>query len=397
MERFIDTRRTFTERDALEAAWATGSGLSLEYDERFIKAQQRHGQYDPHYRLREHVLANQRLFNDLLEDRWDGRDLDGRLSELDATEGGHHVFYPHDSRLSQNRQGRWEAAVAKNLTLTSAQKRELNTFLDALLAVWAEIGGQPWTVAHVIAMFKKQGWSGAERPDAVRFVRAWLLATVKITRVGLDYWLLVDQLPAPVTRTRLQVSLLRSLDVPQDQMSPAEGYHQLVSADSSGRRSSSGSQVSRGENAVLFSGEVTRPVATFLTAPLRTVNLLEGFLSIPSSVREVYPPVAPGTTDQTLLDAVWYEDGEHFWLWLDRQQNRLYGPGLLSKIEWSSPGDILRVQWAPDVLILTVVGHDEQVQQEETRLIDIESLKELRGGFRRILSTSYPADPSGRA
>ncbi|HEU5379692.1 MAG TPA: hypothetical protein VFV38_30075 [Ktedonobacteraceae bacterium] len=31
----------------------------------------------------------------------------------------------------------------------------------------------------------------------------------------------------------------------------------------------------------------------------------------------------------------------------------MYGPGLLNTIEWSSPGDILRVLWAPDVLTLT--------------------------------------------
>jgi len=398
VERFKETRRTFTERAALGTAWAAGYGLSLEYDERFAKAQSRNGQYDPHYRLREHRLANQRLFNDRLDSVWDGLDLDGRLAVLDATEGGHHIFYPHDQRLVQNRQGRWEAAVEKNITLSSAQKKELDALQPALLSAWAEAGNQPWTLLHVLSALKELGWSGADQSDVIRVIRAWFLATAEIIRVGQDFWLPVHQLPEPVTRTRLQVSPLRTPIAPETQ-TPANvssdnglpvfiGYEQPESRDAL-----------LTPPGILIGGDATKLSVTF-SVTLRTVNVLEGFLSVPSAVRDAYPPAAPGTTVHTLIDAVWYEDGEHFWLWLNRQQHRLYGPGLLSKIEWSSPGDILRILWAPDILTLTLAGHNEQVQREETRLIDVEALKALRGGsgesYRRSIQEILIAAPNGR-
>jgi hypothetical protein len=376
VERLKKSRQTFLERTALQKAWKSGYMLSLQYDDRFVKAQPRNGSYDPHYRLREHILANQRLFNDLVEGNWDGIDLDARLAALDREEGGHHVFYPHDGRFL-DRQGRWEPAVETNITLTSIQKSELDTFLPGLMQSWSSQGYKPWTLRHFLEELKQVGWPGAALPNAILVIRSWLLSTEQIRRVGQDFWLPTDRLPTPIKHTRLQVlpiRLMRSEDMQAldkqfihvSRESPYNNYKPFVpqSADP-----------------VIVSGEVASMSAHWTTT-LLTINLQEGFLSVPAGSRAVYPSVAPGEGLQVLLDAVWHEDGEHFDLWLDRQQHRLYGPGLLSKIEWDRvPGDKLRIVWAPDVLTIYLAGHDEQVQQQEARHIDPRALKELRGGL----------------
>ncbi len=73
---------------------------------------------------------------------------------------------------------------------------------------------------------------------------------------------------------------------------------------------------------------------------------------------------------------------------------------MLRKIEWDySPGDILRIAWTPDILTIYVDGHNDQVQQEEARLIDPTYLKELRGGlgeaYRDSLQTILSQAPNG--
>jgi hypothetical protein len=42
---------------------------------------------------------------------------------------------------------------------------------------------------------------------------------------------------------------------------------------------------------------------------------------------------------------------------------------------------VLRVEWAPDVAVLRIAGHDDEVQAEETRLVDADALGALRGGI----------------
>lgn len=58
---------------------------------------------------------------------------------------------------------------------------------------------------------------------------------------------------------------------------------------------------------------------------------------------------------------------------------------LARKLEWLEAGDLLRIQWAPDVVVLRLAGHDDEVQREEERLVDPQALKALRG----VLGESY--------
>ncbi len=392
VERLKGSRRTFTEQTALQAALRAGYVMSLQHDERFVKAQASRGQYDAHYRLREHRLANQRLFNDLVEGKWDGTDLDGRLAVLDEEEGGHHVFYPHDPRF-QLRHGRWEPAVETNIRLTSEQKSELDALLPGLLQSWSGSGSQPWTLRQIIDALKQAGWP--DPPNAVRVARAWLLGIEQIRRVGQDFWLPSDQLPAPLKRTQLHVLPIRSMRS-EEMRALDEQFRPAARTYAGGNYAPRAPQ---GADPVSISGEADKMSAHWAST-LRTINLRDGFLAVPPGARAVYPALSPGEETYTLIDAMWHEDGERLKLWLDRQQHRLYGSDLLRKIEWDySPGDILRIAWTPDILTIYVDGHNDQVQQEEARLIDPTYLKELRGGlgeaYRDSLQTILSQAPNG--
>jgi len=133
------------------------------------------------------------------------------------------------------------------------------------------------------------------------------------------------------------------------------------------------------------------------TFPLRTIHLLEGFLTVPAAARSAYPPRGVGEGDREVLRGLWYDKDERLWLWLDRNQDRLYGPDLAQKLEWLDTGDLLRVQWTPDVVVLRLAGHDEEVQREEVRLVDRQALKALRGGVGESYRQSLQAILSERS
>jgi hypothetical protein len=389
------TRRTFTDRDALDTAWQAGcEDLTLDYDQRFVKAQARHGQYDPHYRLQEHILANNRLLNDLLDGSWDGLYLDARLETLDASEGSQHIFYPHDPRLRQNRQGRWEATVERTITLGAQEQAELDALAPALLAAWSAAGAQPWTIQEITAALKQPGWTRAGMPNAMLVMRAWLLGSPLIARVGQDFWLPTADLPAPVTRTRLQVAPVRvqeqtgGISEQTDNAAQISSAHHPLPPDKAN------------PDEVWLTGEALGRGGANWTVSLRTVHLLEGFLPIPPRARNAYPPVVPGEDLQSVFDAMWTREGEHFWLWLDRQHHRFYGPALAEKIAYEDPGDVLHITWGAESIVVQSTGlQNEQVKREEARLIDVEALKELRANlgesYQRGIQNILLASPEG--
>src|SRR5689334_16503199 len=85
--------------------------------------------------------------------------------------------------------------------------------------------------------------------------------------------------------------------------------------------------------------------------------------------------------------------------WLYRGKDQLYGVDLLRRLEWLSAGTLLRIEWAPDIIFMRQVGHDEEVERDEARLADLEALAELRGdlgeSYRQSLQTLLAAAPDG--
>ncbi|HZU01851.1 MAG TPA: hypothetical protein VFA10_19425 [Ktedonobacteraceae bacterium] len=386
-------RRTFTEKEALQSVWEAGYEIPIQSDARFVLVHEGDGKHPSHWRLAGHTVANSRLLHELLSGTWDGRDLDEKLATLDAEDQRHYVFYPLDARLTLTRQGILEPAEhERNVKLPRKMKTALDALAPRLLAAWHEAGAEPWTLRTITEVLRQLEWSDAGMPNAWLYVRAWLLTWSQVRRVGLDYWSPLDQLPQAVQRTRLQVLPVR---VPASQPREEKAESAPI-APSTSEKTAVASQTD--ESQIALKGEVAVDRASW-TVRLRTVNLLEGFLHIPTLVRNVYPLSAPGEEHTTVLRGMWHEDGTRFWLWLNRRKNQLYGPELADRLMWLEAGTILRIEWAPDIIVIRQMGLDEAVRDEEARLVDISALAALRGGlgehYRRSLQAILAAAPNG--
>ncbi len=395
VRRWSSARRTFTEKEALQPVWdATGLEIPIQADARFVLVHEGDGKHPSHWRLVGQAVANTRLLNDLLAGTWDGRDLDARLAALDAEDGRHHVFCPLDERFTLTRQGILEPAEhERNVRLTRAVKASLDALGPKLLACWQESGGEPWTVRMVTDCLRECGWHEADRPNAWLYVRAWLLISPQVQRVGQDYWLPARQVPADARSTRLQVHPLRMpepLTTPEEAARAPRPGSSLVKEPAPTREGD--------ESQVVLRGEVQTERASW-TVRLRTVNLLQGFLHVPAAARGIYPLPAPGEAQKTVLHGMWHEDGTRFWLWLDRANNTLYGRELADRLMELYAGTILRIEWTPGSIVFQQIGQDEAVQEEEARLVDLEALASVRGGpgesYRRSIQAILEEAPQG--
>ena len=389
------TRRTFTEREALAAVWRAGYDFPIQFDPRFALAYNPVGKHHRHWRLASHTVANSRLLNELLAGTWDGRNLDSKLEELDTEDQQHYVYCPIDPRFEEHNGILEPAERERNVTLPPGLHATLDSLGAALLAHWRAEGAEPWTVRQVTETLGQLGWNEAQQPNSWLNVRSWLLPWSQVMRVGQDYWLPADQVQQAVEQTRLQVLPIRSST--EEQLAGPGVLAAGASVETSPtikRRLAQGIR----EDEVVSAGEATSPRYTWTTC-LRTSNLMKGFLHVPAAARRAYPPPAPGESERVILRAMWFEDGTRFWLWLDRSKDRLYGADLLRRLEWLSAGTLLRIEWAPDIIVMRQVGHDDEVEREEARLADLEALAELRGGlgesYRQSLQALLAASPDG--
>jgi len=393
VQRWSPSRRTFTEKEALQPVWEAGYEIPIHSDKRFVLVHEGDGKQPSHWRLTGQTVANTRLLNELLSGTWDGRNLDEKLATLDTEDQRHYVFYPLDARLTLTRHGILEPAEhERTVKLPRKMKMTLDALGSQLLALWHEAGAEPWTIRMVTDSLRQLEWPDAEMPNAWLYVRAWLLSWSDVMRVGQDYWIPADHMPAEVQRTRLQVLPLRITN------SSTGAEAASVPVRKSSVRVTPTTDISADESQVVLRGEVTSNRAHW-TVRLRTINLLEGFLHIPAVVRAAYPSPVPGEEQKTIARGMWHDDGTRFWLWLDRTKNYLYGPELADRLMWLEAGTVLRIEWAPDVIVMEKVGQDEAVQNEEARLVDLETLATLRGGlgenYRRSLQAILAEAPEG--
>lgn len=387
------TRRTFTESEAMAPAIELHNDLPMQYDyaNRFVKVDSSVHNIEPHWRLREHMLANDRLFNDLLSGAWDGQGLDERLAALDRENQQHHIFYPLDTRLRQDGKGIWEPVSERLIRLPTSIKEELDLLKTALIAHWQEQPQLPHTGQQVLTLLMEVGWTGADQARAFHYIRTWLQQTPEFARVGQDYWLLAKGLPEGVQRIRLAVLPQHDVDDKQGDQSSQSIIPQALRA-----------KISRQpiESQISVAGDLGKLSARWLTS-LRTIHLQEGFIPVPRKVRNIYPPLASGEGDVFVLPGRWFDDARALWIWIDRKQHRLYGPELrqLFDNELLDPGTTLQIEWEPSTLLIRRMNINEKVFSEETRLINLEELKALRGGigesYRRSLQTILTKHPHG--
>jgi len=406
--RLSSTRRTFTEREALGEIWNAGYEVSIQSDPRFVLAQEQ-GRQLSHWRLSSHTLANNRLLHDLLTERWDGHDLDVHLAELDVAEQTketeeqttHNVYCPLDPRLVLNKQGVLELREQeRNIAVPHHVQTTLDKLKELLLTRWREAGatggGVPWTLRTIIEELQQLGWRDEGMRNAHLYVRSWLLHWPAVVRVGPDYWMLADTLPQEVQRTRLRVlPVYASREKEATAGTDGTGEEYISPTTQRTVREHTGNM---SENAVILRGEATAMRATW-SLRLRTAHLLEGFLPIPARARNASPLPVPGEQRQTLLRGAWFDDNTHFWLWLDREKQHFHGPMLADKLAWQAAGDIVQIEWEQDVVVFRVTGHDDEVENEESRLVDLDALSTLRGGlgesYRRSLQEILSEQPEG--
>jgi hypothetical protein len=222
-------------------------------------------------------------------------------------------------------------------------------------------------------------------------VRSWLDGFPPMARVGADYWVPADSVPEIPKRRSLTV-----LPVRHPERAPANARqkngHNPQAQGGLEASSDDGDPITLGDGG-------TSDASTSWTLTLRTINVVEGFLPVPARVRWMYPARPAGSSPVEVLRGKWFDTGDDLWLWLDRPDNRLYGPHLADQLAWCSAGERIRVDWAADVLVLRSAGIDLQVQEEEVRLVDPDALRELRGGvgetYRESLVAILKETPEG--
>lgn len=237
------------------------------------------------------------------------------------------------------------------------------------------------------------GWAAATEGSNWLLVRAWLRSWPAVTRVGQDYWMMTDALPQGPAHTRLSVMPLKTTaPAISNEPTPPEterSLHQPI------------------QQAEQDTSDLVPPAVTSKTGllahwveTLRTVHLTQGFLPIPAAARSAEPPRARAAGKWEALRGTWFETGASLWVWLDREDERLCGPDLANELMWCEAGQKLRVDWNTDGIIFRLIGEDLDVQQEETRLVDLAALAALRGGlgesYRRSLFALLSEAPQGR-
>jgi hypothetical protein len=385
--RLSTARRTFTDEEALLPIWERGYDFSPQSDlaGRFVLAAEADGKHLRQWRLATQALANNRLLDALRSGAWNGQDLDAELARLDAKDQTHYIFCPCDSRFTPLPDGTLEPAEREyNVTVPPATKAALDALGPQLLERWHDRGDEPLTVRQVAEQLGKLGWSEASQRNGWQLARAWLLAWPEVARVGQDYWVPVVAVPKAPGRTRLQVLPVVGATSTEEERNEERSIPQRP--DTPGQQNPP-----RLDNSPIPQSREEMANRVSWTFPLRTIHLLEGFLPVSAAARSAYLPRGVGEGDREALRGLWYDSDEHLWLWLDREHDRLYGPDLAQKLEWLEAGDLLRVQWTPDIVALRLAGHDDEVQREEERLVDPQALKALRGGvgesYRQSLQT----------
>lgn len=381
--RLSPVRRTFTEEDALASIWEAGYEVSPQTDPRFALARDADGRQPRHWRLTTHTLANDRLLDALHTGAWNGHDLDAQLIQLDSDDEVHYVFCSLDNRFHIHSDGTLEPADHEpDVALPPNVKETLDALGPALLERWHGEGNIPWTVRRVSEVLDDLGWTGAGAAESWLLVRSWLIGWPDVVRAGQHYWVPANAVPAVPERVGTRVRPVHAVTRQDHELIGMQDTTVPTAVDSDSRTA----PPHRAEERVVLGGQVGAQRASW-TATLRTANLLHGFLHVPKSARAAYPPRASGEELPEALRGRWFDSNEPMWLWLNRGKDWLYGPDLTEQLAWLQAGARLRIDWEPDVIVLRSAGHDEEVQREETRLVDVEALTELRGA----LGESYRA------
>ena len=152
VEACIQSRRrfTFTEQEVLKPLWDEGEDIRLREDSRFQIVVLPHQSGAPQWHLFMQTVANSALYDLLVDERWDGKDLHTCLEQLDreVQSASLHVFCLHDQRflLSEDKQGVYSLSLSTDkskLLLTLEQKSTIERVAPQLLLVVMQNNKKP--------------------------------------------------------------------------------------------------------------------------------------------------------------------------------------------------------------------------------------------------------------
>ena len=196
VETYIQEQRrfTFTEEEVLKPLWEEGEDVRLREDSRFQEVSLPHQSAAPQWCLSMHIVANQALYELLLDEHWDGRDLYSRLGLLDqaASETYLHVFCLHDERfvLSKDEQELYSLSLRATKgkeELTLEQKNIIAQIAPQLLLVASQKSKKPWSTTSILEELRRLSQSSKVLDTCIpAALENWLLNEEAWVRVGVD-------------------------------------------------------------------------------------------------------------------------------------------------------------------------------------------------------------------
>ena len=379
VEEYVQSQQrfTFTEHEVLKLLWQEGEDRRLREDSRFREVTFSEQTPETQWRLAMHTVANQRLYDLLLDELWDGHGLFHCLDNFDkdAGDSAFHVFALRDERflLSQTENGQYHLTLRETIApveLTIEQRSLLNQLASQLLDHFPPEERKPWTTSSLLEELRRL----PHPPTALQEVlptalESWLLHQEEWVRVGVDSWLPKSKLPPAAIRHRYAVPPIFS---PADNLVVSEALPDLVSEKDLARDSS---QIVEEPREVKEPESLNKGVRWRVI--LRTFHINEGRLPVPKRARSFYPH-ARRLSNTIAIPGLWFTDASDITVWLDRAKHQLFGPDLQDQLAFLEAGTILEVTWTTFGIRFYTAGLDPKVAEEETRLVDLSCLSQLR-------------------
>jgi hypothetical protein len=370
-------RFTFTEEEVLKPLWKAGEDIRLREDSRFQVVTLPHQTGTPQWYLAMQMVANHTLYELLLDERWDGQDLYSCLEQLDREASGAslYVFCLHDQRflLSEDKQGMYSLSLSTDKSkqeLSLEQKSIIERVAPQLLLVVAQQSKKPWSTASIMEELKRLSEESEVLDACVPIaLENWFLTQQAWVRVGVDTWLPKDEVPRVEKRRRYAVLPVSSKENSLNLAMPeVVNEHTLT------------------WNTIQTVEELTDTEAQEFHFPnksvrwrvaLRTVHINEGSVPIPKQATTLYPH-ARKLFSNIAFAGVWFTDASEMTVWLDKEKHQLYGPDLQEQLAFLEAGTVLEMTLTTTSIVFRTCDVDQQVAEEEVRLVDLSDLAQRR-------------------
>ncbi len=379
VEAYIQKQRrfTFTEDEVLKPLWEEGEDVRLREDSRFQIVVLTHRSVVPQWHLSMHIVANQALYELLVDEHWDGQDLHSCLRQLDeeASETSLHIFCLHDERfaLSEDERGLCSLFLrdAKGKEeLTQEQKNIIERVASQLLQVASQKNKKTWSTSSIMLELKRLSQSREVLDTCVpAALENWLLNEEAWVRVGVDIWLPKSEIPRLEKQHRYAVLPVFSAENSNNLAIPEVVNEHTLTRDAF--------QVQTIEEPMEAKEFQFPNKSVRWKVILRTFHINEGSVPVPKQATTLYPH-ARKLFHIVALAGVWFADASEITVWLDKEKHQLFGPDLQEQLAFLEAGTVLEVTLTATSIVFRTTGIDQKVSEEEVRLVDLSDLAQLR-------------------